>query len=367
MFKKFVALVSVACLVFCLFSCSNNTKSASPLKSSVFIASEIDEKTAFKYDEYEDYVIITGIMDSPDEIIIPEMIGEKEVKAIGDSAFYDMGWVTGIEIPDTVVSIGDSAFYGAISAGKVTLSENLYEIGMYAFAGCISLESIRLPLGLEVIGGFAFAGCEKLEGFAIPNGVSSIGGGAFEGTKWLESQDDEFVIAGDNVLVRYNGKDAEVTVPEKVRVVSAFYDNMFLKEVTLPESVEEIGDFAFVNSAVEKVNTNEELKKVGKSAFDSCLNLEGISFGKNLEEIGSYAFSDCQVMKEFTVNKRVEKVGDGAFSRCINMEKLTFLSDETEIGESICESCNGSLKILCPKNSPVIPYVKEKGFILDIV
>ncbi len=367
MLKKFIALVSVFCLVFCLFSCSNNAKSVSPLKKSEFIASKTDKETSFRYDEYYDYVIITGISAVPDDIIIPEKIAEKEVKAIGENAFNDMGWVRSIEIPDTVVEIGDSAFSGALSATKISLSENLYKIGTYAFSGCVSVENIRLPLGLEVIGGFAFADCTKLEGMAIPGGVSSIGGGAFEGTKWLSSQKDEFVTAGEDILIEYKGNEEKVTVPDGIRVVSGFCDNFFMKEVILPESVEEIGDFAFVNSSVAKISTGENIKKVGNSAFDSCLSLEEISFNKKLEEIGSFAFFNCQTLTEFTIDKNVKNVGDSAFSRCSNLKKLTFLSDKTETGENICENCSMSLKIQCPSDSPVIPYVKEKGFILDII
>ncbi len=367
MFKKIIALISVVCVVFCLFSCSNNTKPSSPLKTSEFIASKVDEKTSFRYDEYEDYIIITGIADAPDDIIIPETIADKDVKAIGNDAFRDMGWVKSIDIPDTVVEIGDGAFYGSLSTTKISLSENLYKIGSHAFFGCISLENIRLPLGLKFIGGFAFADCQKLEGFAIPNGVSSIGGGAFEGTKWLSAQKDEFVIAGENILICYNGNDEKVTVPEDVRVVSAFYDNFFLKEVTFPESVEEIGEYGFINSSITSVNMSKNIRTIGTSAFDSCLSLKKITLNEDLEEIGSFAFANCQMITEFTVSENVKIIGDGVFSRCDSLEKLTFLSDKTEIGENICESCNSSLKILCEKNSPVINYVKENGFILDVI
>lgn len=367
MFKKFIALLSVVCLVFCLFSCSNNGENASPLKKSDFIASGFDEETSFSYDEYEDYIIVTGVSGDPDDIEIPGTIGNKEVKAIGKDAFRNMGWVRSIDIPDTVVEIGEGAFYGSLGATEIRLSENLYKIGSSAFFGCDSVEKIRLPMSLRIIGGFAFADCKNLEGLAIPNGVSSIGGGAFEGTEWLSSQTDEFVIAGENVLIRYNGNDEKVTVPDEVRVVSGFYDNFFLKEVTFPESVEEIGEYAFINTSVTQVNLGENVRTIGKGAFDSCLNLEKITLNEKLEEIGSFAFANCQMMSEFTVTDKVENVGDGAFSRCDSLKKLTFLSYKTEIGKDICESCSDSLKIVSTKNSPVVNYAKEKGFILDIV
>jgi len=254
MFKKFTAIILTICFLFALSSCGENASSSSPLKASEFISARVDEKTSFRYDEYEDYIIITGINGAPDELKIPETLGDKEVRAIGDNAFADMGWVTEIDIPDTVVEIGKNAFSGAVSAKKISLSENLYSIGSSAFFGARKIENIRLPLDLKVIGGFAFADCEKLEGISIPKVTFSIGGGAFQNTEYLNKQTDEFVIVGDNVLIHYNGEDEKVTIPEDVKTVSAFCDNFFVKEVVFPESAEEIGEYAFVNSSVEKLS-----------------------------------------------------------------------------------------------------------------
>ncbi len=41
----------------------------------------------------------------------------------------------------------------------------------------------------------------------IPDTVSHIGYNAFKGTKWYENLNDEFVIAGDKVLIKYNGTE----------------------------------------------------------------------------------------------------------------------------------------------------------------
>lgn len=367
MLKKFISSVIILSFVFLLFSCGENTADSSPLEPSEFISAGVDEKTSFRYDEYEHYVIVTGVDGAPDNIEIPETLCDKEVKAVSDGAFADMGWVKEIKIPDTVAEIGERAFYGCVSAEKITLSENLYSIGSSAFFGAKNLENVRLPLGLKLIGGFAFADCEKLEGVSIPQGTESIGGGAFQNTVWLGKQTEEFVVAGDGILIHYAGTEEKVTVPEDVKVVSAFCDNFFVEEVVLPDSAVEIGEYAFVNSSLKKITLSENIRKIGNGAFDSCLNLENVTVNKKLEEIGSYAFAGCQSLKAFTVTEKVKAVGDGAFARCSKMENLVFESAKTEIGDSICDSCLSQLKLSCPKNSPVIPYAKNNNFILDVI
>lgn len=367
MFKKFVSGIIVISMIFCLFACSNTDVHSSPLKESAFISSGVDKKTTFTYDEYEDYVIVTGINSAPDDIEIPETLVNKEVKAIGKNAFSDMGWVKTIKIPDTVLEIRENAFYGCVSLESVTLSENLHTLGSSAFCGSNSLKTVRLPLTLKIIGGYAFADCTKLKNVVIPDGASSIGGGAFMGTEWLESQEDEFVIAGDNVLIHYNGEKEKLTIPDGIKEISAFSDNLYVKEITLPESAERIGEYAFINSSLVSISLTENVKSVGKSAFDGCLNFEEITFNEAIEEIGSYAFSGCQLIEEMTIPESVKKVGDGSFTRCDGLKKLTFISEKTEIGEDICDSCDKLEKILCPKNSPVIDYAKDAGFSLDII
>lgn len=367
MFKKIAAVFTAALLTFCFFSCSKSENESSALKESEFISSNVDEETSLKYDEYEDYVIVTGTTAVPDNIIIPETVAGKDVAAVGEKAFYDMGWVKSITIADTVLEIGDYAFYGCKSVKTISFSENLYSLGTSAFSGGEALTSVRLPLTLRIIGGAAFAGCSKLENVVIPANTRSIGGGAFDGTAWLDKQEDEFVIAGKNVLIHYNGKQSTVDVPDGIVEVSAFYDNFYISQVNLPESVQRIGEYAFINSSLEKIDFTESIEAIGNGAFDGCLNLKNVTFTDNLKEIGSYAFSGCSSITKITVPENVKDVGDNAFTRCDSLKTLTFSSAKTDIGSDICESCYALEKIVCPKNSPVIDYAKSSGFNLDVI
>lgn len=58
---------------------------------------------------------------------------------------------------------------------------------------------------------------------------------------------EEFEIDENNVLVKYNGTAADVTVPEGVVKIGAeaFYGNMNIQRVKLPDSCTVIGEYAF--------------------------------------------------------------------------------------------------------------------------
>jgi len=87
--------------------------------------------------------------------------------------------------------------------------------------------------------------------------------------------DSDFEIK-NGVLVRYNGRNGVVNVPETVTAIGdyAFSKNSFVSNVTLPIYVTRIGDFA----------------------FNECSNLRSIKINNGVTEIGSYAFKDCQYL-----------------------------------------------------------------------
>ncbi len=365
MLKKFISLFVALVLVLCLGACSS--EEASPLPKSKYISSEVDKKTTITYDVYEDYVIITGSLSPLSALVVPEKMDGKEVKAIRADAFRDMTTLTAFKIANTVVEIGDSAFYGCTNLQVAVLSENLQKIGSSAFYHNDLLESIHLPNTLQSIGAHAFADCARLKNINVGKNVKSIGGGAFAGTKWLADKKDEFVVAGDNVLIHYNGTDEKVTIPDDIREVSAFCDNFYVKEVVFPESAETIGEYCFFNSALTKFEKGENITSIRTSAFDSCLELKKVEIGSKVKTIGDFAFTNCKSLEKVTIPENVRSIGNNVFSRCEGLKTITFESGKTEIGTDILDSCSSIEKVICPSKSPVVDYAKEEKFVLDII
>lgn len=94
----------------------------------------------------------------------------------------------------------------------------------------------------------------------------------------------------DGVLVKYNGSEANVTIPASVTTIGteAFKGNKSVVSVTISDSVTEIG----------------------LSAFSGCENLESITLSKNLARIGENAFKNCTKLNNVTIPKSVNYVYD---------------------------------------------------------
>lgn len=210
-----------------------------------------------------------------ENISIPDTITDRAgihtVKYIGDRAFADCYYLTGVTIPASVVSIGANAFYGCHRLTGVNISNGVESIGNSAFYGCSSLIGIAIPDTIASIGEGAFTLCSKLKAidvssgnteyssvlgilydkskttlvrypsaksgssFAIPNGVISI---------------DDYAFYGCNQLTN-------VTIPNSVTTIgyAAFADSNYLTSITIPSNVESIGDLAFAAcKALNKIN-----------------------------------------------------------------------------------------------------------------
>ena len=97
---------------------------------------------------------------------------------------------------------------------------------------------------------------------------------------------------------------------------NAFRTSIMVKEVTIPDSVEEIGDFAFSGCVnLEKVNFSQssQLKRIGENAFFNCDKLHTVTLPTELNEVGDKAFSGCIDLINLTFPEALTKVGAEAF------------------------------------------------------
>ena len=146
---------------------------------------------------------LTGVTDTDIDglVIIPSSYNGLKVTSIS-GAFNGCSRLTGVIIPNSIISIDHSAF-----------------------KNCSKLTNLNIPDGVISIGSMAFCGCKGLKGIIIPSSVTAIGEGAFEYCDGIKS----------------------VTIPEGVKTIekSTFQNCYGLTEVIIPASVKSIKENAF--------------------------------------------------------------------------------------------------------------------------
>ena len=187
-------------------------------------------------------------------------IGSEDT-TITAGTYYGCDTLVEVVIPARIKNVEAIAFAYCTRLESVTFEEGAEYIASNAFSGCTKLTSLNLPETLNIISAGAFSGCTKLAKLSVPKGVIYIGENAFESTKWLLNQKNDFVVAGDGVLIKYQGKETAIlTIPSTVKRLPAYCiadASTTISTIIIPSNVEYIAKNAFAKKVKTQSSTGE--------------------------------------------------------------------------------------------------------------
>ena len=294
-------------------------------------------------------------------LTIPATLNGYPVTKIGKYAFDSCGEMTAVTIPDTVTEIDEFAFGACDALATVNFGTGLKSIGRAAFNACGSLANLDLPDGLTSIGIDAFNGCTSLPSLVIPDSVNKLDALAFEYCTGLTSVTlpDTLTDIGDRVFYRCESL-TDVTLKTQAAVDSFMrvFDRSYVKNVTIAEGVTAIGDQAFcydrdaVNStALETITLPETIESIGAYAFRWCTKLKSLTIPRSVTSIGEYAFANCESLKSVAIPAQLtgDSVGEYAFYYCTDLASVTFEEGAKSIGATkMFVACNGITSVVIP-------------------
>ena len=258
------------------------------------------------------------------ESTITKVILPEGIEKIGAYAFANLTGLEEIVLPSTLEAIEYGAFYGCSALQKVTFSgdNNLKIISKSAFESCDLQGTLELS-AICVISDYAFAGNQDLKGITTTDTLLSIGEYAFAGCKSLEN----VTITAEKVKYgpyAFTGCEAlkSFYVNASVLPEGMFYESKNLTKVTVGPDVNEIGEFAFRDTAVETFEIASGSKTYKVQTAECILSADG----KQLVAVAP------TLTGEYTANADVTSVAGGAFS---NNRKITAvkLPNVTQVGD----------------------------------
>ncbi len=213
----------------------------------------------------------------------------------------------------TVASIAPNAFANC-DVETIVLPERLRTIGFRAFYPCRNLKSVSFPDGLEFIGREAFLYCSKLEKVSFPSKLTFLGENAFRGVPLKEVILPEGLVYLGDYAFWNGGNCRKVVLPGSIAHFGAyvFQGQLKLKDVTVSEGLQTIGEAAFASSGVKSIKLPESMKTIEGGAFAYCESLQTVETG-GCETIGEQAFAFCPKLKSVTFGDNLQMIGSAAF------------------------------------------------------
>lgn len=280
-----------------------------------------------------------------------------------------------IQIPKTidgkpVTNVG--GFKNNNILNSVVLPEGVTTIENEGFKDCANLKKVVLPNTIKSINDNAFYLCNKLYDISIPDGVKAIGRSALNGTPFLNNRTEDFVILGDGVLVKYNGTNKNVSIPNGVKFISSAFmycdivdnvvmpdtvvtvdsnafSNSTLRSITISDNLISIGTMAFYKTNLEKVKIPGKVKEIGDFAFSNSLYLTSVDLENNSTTVGNHMFSNCYALTEVLLADSITIIDTYAFYNCQNIKALNLPKNLKMINSNAFELCTGLEKIEIPE------------------
>ena len=132
-------------------------------------------------------------------------------------------------------------------------------------------------------------------------------------------------------------------------------------EVMIPDSVTNIGDWAFSECAdLRNVTIPDSVACIGPYAFSGCANLVDVMIPNNVTNIGYWAFGYCESLTDVTIPDSVEDMGDHGFYGCDSLTNVTILGNVTYIDVSTFEGCTNLTSVAMPDS---VTYIEPNAFV----
>lgn len=160
------------------------------------------------------------------------------------------------------------------------------------------------------------------------------------------SDDSEWVVDENGMIIAYKGSNTTVTVPASV--------------VQNGKIVQVLGVKSFKNSALMNVTLSEGITKIDSGAFANMTKLKSIKFAKTISEIGDKAFENCSSLVSVVLPENTKTVGSDIFIGCSSI-KIIVLNNNINTEQTLANISDGDWFYQSNATSVVVSSMKSKG------
>ena len=362
---------------------------------------------------------------------LKEVTKTESLTALGASAFEGCSALEEFEYPESVTAVPEKCFAGCTALAEIKEHKNLKNVASDAFQGTAwenaqpdgalsfgrvtygvkgQVKDIEIPKGVSLIEDYVFLGCDYIETVTLGPDVEEIGLYAFQNcTNLKEVKFDDAI--GVLEAGAFKGCSSLITADFSESTLAAigyeaFADCTSLKEIYIPETLSDIGDFAFANTKFKEIEFGKNVNAVGANSFVGNTALESIyvvsnnkefscidgalynkkgtalvtfpagktgtyELPQNVSEIKAYAFKNSKLsavtlaeepelnyiginafedsqIEKIEISANVEKINSNTFKNAKKLSEVKFNEGLKYIAASAFEGCAALVKITLP-------------------
>ena len=241
-----------------------------------------------------------------------------------------------VTIPSTVEIIGQYAF-NACDFSKLVLNDGVKELGKYTFAANTMLTSANIPGSVKTVPMRCFSGC-NISNLNISEGVKKICSYAFCSAELkeltvpesLEEIENKAFFNSEIETLNYNSVNCVFVNASGTVDESPFYENVSV--VNIGDKVENIPDYFLTNTKITTLTVPSNVKNIGKYAFALCKKLTEVNLPDTLQVLGNYSFMSCTGLTEFTIPKGLTSFSAYVLNKCSNIETINYNAVNCDVG-----------------------------------
>lgn len=116
----------------------------------------------------------------------------------------------------------------------------------------------------------------------------------------------KFTVNSEGVLIKYNGDDKEVIIPQNVKSIGfgAFMEHSEIEKIVFPNSLEVIDEYAFYAcTSLKEIIIPDNVSRIGRLAFGDCSNCTEVFLGESVKDMGEFIFWGCTSLKNINVSQ----------------------------------------------------------------
>ena len=262
--------------------------------------------------------------------------------------------------------------------GTYEVLEGTESIGVGAFLNA-QITSVAFPSSLRTVGAAAFYE-SRLTSVSLPDGCESVGESSFAYMDNLQTVDLGGTRSIDQYAFQFSSNLTEVNFHQDLNRLTEIGERAFqgtgLSSVTVPDSVETIGGYAFMTGALTSIHLGAALVSVEHSAFEGNPQLATVTLspgnshyfidGGGLFKKGEAGQSlvivpPASSVTEFVVPAGTNEIGPHAFEDVATLTRVVLPDGLTTIGSNAFNGCTHLVDLVIPDSVEVVDATAGSG------